>query len=232
MESQIANPGQLYAVLGWLEKNRKQIIAVLAVLIVGVGVWWYAKCAGEAKELAAGEALSSVMLAAPQGSPPAADALLKVANDNAGTDAGARALLTAAGQQFANGKTDDSLASFRRFMTEYDGSPLTPQAKLGVATCLQAQGKTAEATAAYKEIVDRYASANTVTPAKFALARLYEADGKLEQARDYYLELASDSQSSIGSDAYSRLTDLIQKHPNLRPQPTPAPNATPVTPSK
>jgi TolA-binding protein len=232
MESNIAHTGQWYSVLGWLDKNRNQLIGAVAVVLLAAGVWWYAKCARDQKEVAAGESLSAVMLAANQ-TPVTAAALLKVAKDNAGTGAGGRALLAAAGQQFADGKPDDSLASFRSFLAEYDGSPLIPEAKLGVAACLQAQGKNAEAVAAYKEVVDRFGSANTVTPAKYALARIYESEGKLEQARDYYLELARNSQSVLGSEAINRLNDLIQKHPNLRPGAVAAvTNSTSIVPAK
>jgi TolA-binding protein len=157
--------------------------------------------------------------------------LLKVANDSAGTDAGARALLTAAGKQFVDGKTDEAKASFQRFIADYPESVLIAQAKYGIAVCLDAQGKTSEAATAFKEVVDRYAGENTTMPAKFALARIYEADGKLEQARDYYLDIARDGRSTFGMEAGSRLTALIQKHPNLRPVAPAAVNRTSVAPA-
>jgi TolA-binding protein len=215
MESQVSHTGDLYSVLGWASKNRNQLIGGAAVVLVATGVWWYAKCAREAKEVSAGEALSSALLTAPKESAPT-ETLLKLASDNAGTEAGGRALLAAATQQFVAGKIEDSLASFRRFLAEYDGSMFMSQAKLGEATCLQSQGKTADAIKAYKEVADRFPNANTALPAKLALGKLYEAEGKLEQARDCYLELTRE-QSLIGSEAVTRLNELIQKHPNLRP---------------
>jgi len=231
MESHIAHSGQWYSVLGWLEKNRKQIIAAVVVLtIIGI-VTGFVLWRKEQNEIAAGEALSAVMAAAgPAGV--TSDALLKVAREYSGTDAGARALLDGAAQLFIEGKVAEAQEAFQRFLSEYEGSPLTPQAKLGTATCLDALGKSAEATAAFKEVVDRFPGEHTVTQAKFSLARLYEQQGKLEMARDLYMDLARDSRTLYGSEAIGRLTEIFQKNPGLRPgnPAEPAPTASAVVP--
>jgi predicted negative regulator of RcsB-dependent stress response len=227
MESENTQSGDLYTLLGWLEKNRNMVIGVaVGLVLIGI-VYFYHDYHQSQKAIEAGQELSAAVLANGGAS---TDALLKVANDNGGTDAGARALLTAAGKQFVDGKIDDAKASFQRFVSDYPESPLMSQAKYGIAVCLEAQGKTSEATTAFKEVMDRYAGENTTMPAKFALARIYEADGKLEQARDYYMDLAQ-GRSTFGMEAGNRVTALIQKHPNLRPTAPPATSRPTVAPA-
>lgn len=237
MESENTQSTDLYSLLAWFEKNRKQIIsAVVIVILIGI-VIAYSQWRREQKEIAAGEALSAIVLAG-NNSRPSSDSLLKVAEDNAGTVAAGRALLMAAGQLFADGNVDGAQKQFQKFLTDYEGSPLTPQAKLGAGACLEAQGKNAEAIAAFREVADRFGEANTRSHAKFSMARLNEADGKLEQARDQYMELVTEaqresqrnSQSTFGPEAFGRLNDLMQKHPELAKQPV---TATPsVAPAK
>lgn len=232
MESENKQSGDLYALLGWLEKNRNQIIIGAVVLIVVGIVVAFISWRKTEKEIAAGQALSAVLLTGTT-TGASADALLKVANDNAGTDAAARALLSAAGQQFVDGKTDDAKVSFQRFAAEYPENPLMSQAKYGIAVCLEAQGKSSDAAVAFKEVVDRYAGENTTVPAKFSLARIYEDDGKLEQARDYYMDIARDGRNTFGMEAASRLNALFQKNPKLRPSAGESTmNRTTVTPAK
>jgi predicted negative regulator of RcsB-dependent stress response len=237
MESENTQSTDLYTLLAWFEKNRKQIIsAIVIVIVVGI-VIAFVQWNREQKEIAAGEALSAVVMTG-NSSKPSADSLLKVAADNAGTVAAGRALLMAAGQMFTDGNVDGAQKNFQKFLTDYAGSPLTPQAKLGVAACLEAQGKKAEAIAAFKEVADRFGEANTRTHAKFSLARLNETEGKLELARDQYIELMQEaqresqrnSQSTFGPEAFGRLSDLMQKHPELAKQSAP-PTTTQVVPA-
>jgi len=232
MESENKQSGDLYALLGWLEKNRNQVITVAVVLILAGITYFYFDWRKSEGAVEAGKALSTVLLAN-NAAGASSDVLLKVANDNAGTDAAARALLAAAGKQFIDGKIDDAKSSFQRFTAEYPENALMSQAKYGLAVCLEAKGNTNEAAVAFKEVMDRYAGENTTLPAKFSLARLYEAEGKLEQARDYYMDIARDGRNTFGMEAASRLNALFQKNPNLRPTPTSAPamNRTAVKPA-
>lgn len=230
MESEQTQSGDIYTLMGKLEKNKNQIITgVVVVVAVGI-IASYISWRKSEKAIEAGQALSAILLTGNTNGP-ATDSLLKIANDSAGTDAAARALLSAAGRQFVDGKTDEAKASFQRFVTDYPENALMSQAKYGIAVCLDAQGKTNEATTAFGEVLNRYAGENTTMPSKFALARIYEADGKLEQARDYYLDLARESRSTYSVEAGAKLTALLQAHPNLRPVAPPAVNRTAVTPA-
>lgn len=231
MDSNIASTGQWYSFLGWVDKNRKQIISALVIVIVaGVLVGFMNWRSGQ-RRLEAGEKLSALTVAA-AGKGMSVESLTQLASDYVGTPAAARALLMAGGQAFADGQVPEAQALFQRFVSEYDGHALLPQAKLGIAVCLDAQGKAAEATTAFKEVVDRFPSANTITPAKFNLASLYEAQGKMELARDIYMQLTQDSQSTYGAEAIARLTEMFQKNPSLRPGvTTPAPTPAAATPA-
>jgi len=216
MDSEIASTGQMYSLLGWIDKNRRQIVSGAVIVVVAGVLIGFLNWRSKERRIEAGEKLSALMAEGGRDGAKS-DALLKLANDYAGTEAAARALLMSAGQSFAEGKVADAQAAFERFMHDYDSNPLFAQAKLGIAVCLDAQGKTAEATAAFKEVVDRFPNENTVTPAKFNLAALYEAAGKTELARDLYLDLTRDPQSTFGSESIARLTAMFQKNPSLRP---------------
>jgi predicted negative regulator of RcsB-dependent stress response len=225
----------LYSLLGWLDKNWKQLASGAAVVIViGIIVAYFIWRKGE-NEVAAGTALTTVLTANGAQGAASAPALLKVADDHAGTAAGARALLGAAGMMFAEGKAAEAQTQFQRFLSEYSENPLAAEAKLGVAACLESQGKTNEAVTAYKDIVDRQSAGNTALPAKFSLARLYESQGKLEVARDLYRDLAQNPSSLTGSEAAGRLSEMFRQHPELVPAaPALAPltNAAPATAPK
>jgi predicted negative regulator of RcsB-dependent stress response len=228
MDSNIASAGQLYSLLGWVDKNRKQIISGAVIVVIAGVLVGFLNWRSKERRIEAGEKLSALVTEAGRdGAKP--DALLKLADDYAGTAAGARALLMSAGQLFADGKVADAQAAFEKFLREYDGSPLFAQAKLGIAVCLDVQGKTAEATMAFKEVVDRFPNENTVTPAKFNLAAHYEAQGKVEQARDLYMDLTRDPQSTYGSESIARLTAMFQKNPALQPGATAPANTAPLS---
>lgn len=216
MESDIIHTGQMYSLLGWLDKNRRQILSgIVAVIIIGIIVAFVVWRKGE-QEAAAGEALSAALMPVNPTAAVSSSALLKVATDHAGTVAGARALLVAAGELFAEGKAAEAQMQFERYRTEYSESPLVAQANLGLAASLAAQGKTNEAVTAFKSVADRNRS-GTASAAKLSLARIYEAQGKLEAARDLYLDLVRDPAEMVRSEAGAHLGELFQQHPSLRP---------------
>jgi TolA-binding protein len=229
METDIASTGQLYSLLGWIDKNRKQLISTAVIVIVVGIVVAFVIWRNEQKQVQAGEALSATMMEGGAAGP-GADALLKVADQYSGTGAGARALLEAAGQLFVDGKVAEAQSAFEKFAGQYGENPLLPEAKLGIAVCLDSQGKTNEAATAFKEVVDRFPGESTAMPARFYLAGLYQAQGKAEMARDLYMELARSGQSTFGSQAMARLNEMFQKNPSLRPGAVaPAPALMPVT---
>jgi TolA-binding protein len=215
----------------WLEKNRKPvIIAVVAITAAGLlaGTMALSK---KQKQIAAGEALSKVLLAQIMSGSraDAADGLLKVANAHSGTSGGAQAQLLAAGALFASGKYAEAQAQFEKFNREYVGHTLTPQGKLGLAASLAAQGKTEDAARAYKDLAERYSNANTTSQARFALGSIYESQGKLEDALTLYEQVArSEMNTTLGNEAGMRAEEIRVKLPPIPMPPavTPPPDAT------
>jgi TolA-binding protein len=233
MQSEVAQMSLSDKLWAWFESNKKQAFyGIVALLFLGVVIGFVIWHKGE-KEIAAGEALSSVSLrqtpgTGVRGAEPA-EAYLKVAAEYPHSSAAARAVLLAAGSQFDQAKYDQAKAEFERFMREYQGSSFMGEALLGIAACYDAQSKTNEAITAYRNLVEHHPGESSVPQAKFALGRLYESQNKPEQARTMFEDVVrGDPYGSIGSEAGIRLEELKQKYPSLVPPPAtlPAPTFT------
>jgi TolA-binding protein len=205
----------------WFEANKRPVSWGAAAVLLGAVIVAFVIYHQDQREAAAGEALSNV--AVPQltgmgSSASMADAYLKVAAEYPSSQAGARALLLAAGSLFAEGKYADARTQFERFRREHADSPFVGEAMLGAAACLDAQGKPREAITAYKELIDRRPGDYVLPQARFALARLYESQNEPEQARNLYEEVERmDPMGSLGSEAGMRLEELKEKYPRLAP---------------
>ena len=218
MESEATHLPLWQQAWAWFEANKKQTFwGAGALVIVGLVVAFVIYRKDEA-DVAASEALSDVALPLITGRSHSItpEAYLKVANSYAGSRAGGRALLLAAGGLFVEGKYDEAKAQFDRFNREYSDSPFLGEALLGIAACLDAQGKTNEAVTAYKDLIDRRPTDYVLPQARFALARLYEAQNKPEQARTLFEEVERNNPyGSLGSEAGMRLEELKVKYPAL-----------------
>ena len=98
-------------------------------------------------------------------------------------------------------------------------APLVPQAKVGVAACLEGEGKIPEAAQKYQELISAYPSEpNIVSPVKLTLARLDEQLNKPEQALQYYMDLAriQNPYDPWSAEARERGEMLLLKHPELQ----------------
>lgn len=204
--------------LTWFEKNKRQLLigtGLVAVVALVVSIYFWRQTQAQTE---ASEALSKVIAGSMTGAAPAGttEALLKVANDYAGTEAAKRAVLLAAGNFFADGNYKEAQAQFEKFLRDYRDSPFAGQALLGVASSKDAQGKTDEAINAYKDIADHHAGESIAPQARFALGRLYEQQNKPELARDQYQQVAQlDANGALGSEAGLRLAELFSKNPSL-----------------
>jgi|SRR5882724_159429 len=220
--------------LTWFEKNKRTLLlgvvaAAVIAAVVSIYFWKQDETQVQASE-ALSKIMSSALTAGAQGGN--TEALLKVANDYAGTDAAKRAILMAAGNYFADGSYKDAQTQFEKFLRDYRDSSFAAQALLGVAACKDAQGKTDEAVAAYKDIVDHHSTESVAPQARFALGRLYEKQNKPDLARDLYQQIAqTDPNGALGSEAGMRLAELYSKNPSLmpvRPSATAAPSLAPA----
>ena len=232
MQSNVAELPLSDKAWAWFESNKKQAIYG-AVLLAAVGlIVWFILWQRDEKQIAAGDALSNVAAGQFDGAlarSGTAEAYLKVAGQYPNSQAGARALLMAAGSFFTEAKYAEAQAQFERFTREYPSSPLMGAALLGIASCLEAEAKTDQAVTAYKELITRHPTATVIPQAKFALAALYEAQNKPEQAHELYEEVARAAPfASFGNEAGLRVEELEAKYPNLV-APTALP--TPFTPT-
>ena len=235
MQSDATESLSLLKLRDWYEANKKMVnYGGPAIVLVGL-VIWFVIYLQTAKEVRAGEALTSVSMTNGPGSgvlpPDAANAFLNVANQFPNSPVAARALLLAAGNLFDAGKYAEAKAQFQRFVREHRDSPLVSQALLGVAASFDAQDQATEAMAAYKDLIDHHPGDPVLPQAKFSLARLYMAQGKPELAKNLYEDVErTDAYGSLGSEAGMRVEELIQKYPSLAPKPV-TPPSTLVTPS-
>jgi tetratricopeptide (TPR) repeat protein len=147
-------------------------------------------------------------------------ALLNVASTYGGTAAGEHAQALAAEELFTQGKYPEAYKQFSEFIDTYPDSALLPQAKVGVAACLEAEGKTSEAIAKYHDIVLLYPTEmNILSPAKLTLARLYEESNQLQLALTTYAELARVLNQNLNdpwaAEARERAQLLASQNPKL-----------------
>ena len=211
MQAQDTTTLFLFKLWPWVEANKNRLIAGVAIAVIAVFAIWYAACQREAKEIAAGQALTQVAIT---GGGPSADAYLKVAADYPGTLAGQRALLQGAAALFDAGKYTDAQAQFQKFLDAHPDGDFSGQAALGVASSLDAQGKTDLAVGAYQKVISNASDPVVVGAAKFGLARIEESQGRLNDALVLYQDVASaEPGSSLGSEAAMRLMELRSKLP-------------------
>jgi len=216
----------LFKLWPWIEANLKQIAYVGAAIAILVFFYFYYSYSQAQKEVAAGQALSQVMISG--GTSPQADAYLKVAANYAGTVAGQRAQLEGAAAFFTAGKFPEAQAQFQKFLDAYPDNLLTPQALLGVAAAIDAQGKTDLAITAYQKAAGQTANASVAASAKFAIARIYDQQGKTAEATKLYEEVArAYPNSSLSNEAGLRAMELKIRTPGTAPKA--APVAAPFT---
>src|ERR1041384_2351861 len=154
MGTDITSSSRFYDFLGWLDANKKRLLAAVIVLAVAGLVTAFMVWRGNQREAEANEALSNAQptrTSSRQLEAVPSESYLKVAREFSGTSAGARALLLGAVTLFVERKTTEAQAQFAKFQPEYPDNPLLPEAIMGTAACLDAQGKTAEAIAKYQE---------------------------------------------------------------------------------
>jgi TolA-binding protein len=221
MDSNVAQLPITDKLLAWFEANKKQVVwAAVAVTFVGLLIWFLA-WNNQQKQIAAGMALSSVSVSQAESGGNRQDlaaAYLKVAASYPNSNAGAQALLLAAGALFVDGKYAEAQAQFEKFTRDYAGSVHMGTALLGAAASLDAQGKSDLAATAYKDLIARHPNDSAAPQAKFALGRIYESQGKAEQARDMFEAVEKEApMTSLGNEAGMRVEELKTKYPNLFP---------------
>lgn len=186
-----------------IEENKNLIFTVSGVLLAGVMVFSFVSWHGEQKEIAAGQALTGVLLNQGAAATPQAFAgqLQSLATEHSGTDAALRATLEAAAAYYSAGKYTDAQAEFQKVMDSSADQYFKGTAAFGLAACLEAEGKSQEAFQAYQR-AQTYPGGESTDAAKFALGRLSEAAGKLNDALNYYSQVSPNT--DMGQEAGMR----------------------------
>jgi predicted negative regulator of RcsB-dependent stress response len=231
MQAQDVPMAYLFKLWPWVEANKNRIIgAAIIIVATGIVTWFYIN-QREEKEIAAGQALTQLMVSLPLNLTPSqlADLYLKVAREHPGTLAGQRALLQGAAALFAAGRFPDAQAQFQKYLNAHPADVFSAQAALGVATSLDAQpGKMDLAIGAYQRVVNGFSDKIAAVTAKFALARIDEQQGRLATAMNLYEDVARFNPNSLlGSEAGLRAAELKTKLPAVASPVFPAPPAKP-----
>jgi TolA-binding protein len=213
MESQETTAADvLFKLLPWFEANLKRLAYGAAFVLIAVFVFSFYSYRQNQTEIAAGQALTQVLVSPSSGG--LTDACLKIAAQYPGTQAGQRALLEAATTLFTTGKYADAQTQFQKFLDTYPDNFFTPQAMLGLATSLDAQGKGEPAFSAYQKAAGQATDSNVAATAKLALARIDEAQGKFADAAKIYADVArAYPNTSTGMEAGRRAMELKAKAP-------------------
>jgi predicted negative regulator of RcsB-dependent stress response len=239
MDKEAKQGGDLYALVAWADKNRKQLMWTVGVVVIAgacVGLYFMHK---DSREASANAAFCALKLPVPGRDTPTttmAAQFEQVADEYPETSGGARAMLEAAGIYFEAGDFEKARILFQTLLAEHPDFPLANEAAMGVAVSLEAEGKVAEATARYEEIVRRAAPDSTWPQAKSALARLYTQQNHPDRAFEMYKEmLEARSGDSWTMEAQVQVRELLEKYPALRQQlaqaAAPAAPAAPVAPA-
>jgi predicted negative regulator of RcsB-dependent stress response len=225
MQAQEASTFFFFKLWPWAEANIKPIgicVGVAAAIAVSISFYFWEQ---NQKEIAAGQALTQLIVSTPPNTNPSqlADSYLQIANTHPGTLAAQRALLQGAKELFAAGQYTDAQAQFGKFLDAHPDGQFSSQAALGVAASLEAQDNTNLAVNAYQKVVNGYSDPLATDSAKFALAGIYESQGKTSDALSFYEDVArANPNNSLGSEARLRAMELKTKLPSTSSSTAPA----------
>ena len=227
MQAQDAATDYFFKSWAWVEANAKQVVIGAAILAIAVVVASYFFWQQNQTEIAAGQALTQLLVSPPPNSDAGqmADAYLKIAADYSSTQTGGRALILGATTLFQSGKYPEAQVQFQKYLDQHAADTFSAQAALGIAACLDSQGKTDAAANAYQRVISGFSDPNAVDAAKFALAKIDEERGKLTDADSLYETVARNNPNTpLGSEAAIHAVQLRAKLP-----PTATPSAPPTT---
>jgi len=215
-------PGEfLFKLWPWLEANKNRLIGAVMAIIVVSGVVYAVVAQRAQKEVDAGQAVTALMINpdANKNSAQMAAGFEQLAGQYAGTEAGKRAQLQAAGALFEAGNYAEAQTQFQKYLEANPSSPLAAIARLGVAASLEAQSKLDAAATAYQQVVSLNPDSTCVPPAQYALGRIAEQQNKLTEAQNHYEDAArAPLGGSVAQEAALRLSEIKAKIPAVAPK--------------
>ncbi len=131
MQTQDAPAEILFKLWPWLEANKNRLIGVAVAIVVVAGVYYFVSAEHEQKEIAAGEALTQLLLTPATTSDQSADALVGLASKYSGTEAAKRAQLQGAASLFDAARYADAQAQFQKVSREQCRRPAGGDSRTG-----------------------------------------------------------------------------------------------------
>ena len=210
MQTQDAPAEIIFKLWPWLEANRNRLIAVGGAVILAGGLWLFVTTQREQNEIAAGQALTQLLISP---ATQTADAFTRLAAKYPGTAAGQRALLHAATDAFGADRYAEAQAQFQKLYSSDPAGPLAAIAELGVAASCEAQGqaKLALAAAAYQKVTTSFGGTPNALTAEYGLGRIAEQLGRLAEAAGHYENVARSGNTSLASEAAVHAADIKAK---------------------
>ncbi len=223
MSTESEESSGLIEFLTWVETHKqKLIVGGIGAIVVG-GAVYVSQWKADQSEQSAGTALYDVQVKegeTEEADKPSPDEYLSVEKGHPGTSAAERALLLAARGHFMAEDYDQAQAAFERFQTQYGSSPFVSTALYGVAASLDAAGKLNEAKSGYQAVLSRFPNTPVAAQAKLATASIHESADEPAEALALYDELNRPGvPASFSSRALTRREKLLDKNPELRPEP-------------
>jgi tetratricopeptide (TPR) repeat protein len=229
----------LYKLAAWAYDKRKPLIAIVTVvavaaIVIGINNWRRGENEARANEMLF--RLPAVMASGENAARPSPADLMAIANAYPSSSIGLQSELLANEALFTQGKYQEALTGFSKFLSSHSSSPFAVQASVGIAACQEGLGHTKEAIESYKQVIAQYSATGLTSPVKLTLARLFEEEKQFDQALSYYNELTSSPIISPndpwGAEASERKSALLAQHPELNksgasasvPTATPAPS--------
>ena len=171
----------------WEQHGTRILIALGAVVVVGLLAFFMAQARTRAEQKASGD-LMRASLAVSQGDYASAAPMLREIVDNAqGTDAARTATLYLGDSFLAQKRASEAVEWYQKYIARAGGDQGRQWVgHLALATAYEDQGKFAEAAASYTEAQRHAANDNDRARAKLAEGRCYLRSGKAEKALETY----------------------------------------------
>lgn len=198
----------------WLE-NRKLIIRITAVILLGVAAWGAYLFMEYRRRAGSEQALANAKTAAEY---------RKAADEWEGTPAGGTSMLRLSEEQRKEGKTLEVAQTLREFLEKYKAHPMRVTAAHAVAAALETAGKNEEALAAYQQFGASYGSSSFAPLAQIGQARILINLNREEEAQKLLETVEQKYQGNPFTYDAQRLLDEVRNAAGRKTGGFPVPN--------
>lgn len=178
-KSDVGFLGQFEPDVFWEQHGRKIVAGLVAVLAVGLAIFYRQRQGIQEEERAAARLATARDL----------NALETIVRDYPGKEVAAQAMLRLGDLHFHEGRLPDAAAVYQRFLTSYPQHNQAPAALFSLAAIQEAGGNFDAAKGQYLQLVSSHPDAYTAIAAKLGAARCAVKLGQKKEARQLYEEL-------------------------------------------